>query len=53
MQSSLVAEYKPLEAASMVLCASFHSCSVPKMRKKKNTFTTHMEVQMKRIYVNC
>lgn len=28
-QSSLVAENKPLEAASMLLCASFHSCSVP------------------------
>lgn len=32
MQSSLVAEYKPLEAASMLLCASFHSCSAPNTR---------------------
>lgn len=44
MQSSLVAEYKSLEAASMLLCASFHSCSVPKMGKKNNTLTTHMEL---------
>lgn len=27
--SSLVAEDNPLEAVSIVLCASFHSCSVP------------------------
>lgn len=29
IESSLVAEYKPLEAFSMALCASFHSFSVP------------------------
>lgn len=35
IQSSLVAEYNPLEAPSMALCASFHSCSVPSKNNKK------------------
>lgn len=33
MHSSLVAEYKPLEAASMLLCARFHSCSIPNIKE--------------------
>jgi len=36
MQSSLVAENSPLAAASILFCASFHSCSAPNYKKQDN-----------------
>lgn len=42
MQSSFVAEYKPLDADSMLLCASFHSCSVPDTRTLRPHIYKHI-----------